>query len=272
MTSQQGEWQVGGNAAEYYERYHAPAIVGPWAADLVALAPPKPSDRVLDVACGTGIVARTAAQHATRPARVVGLDLNSAMLAVARSLPPVPGAPIEWHVGSALAMPLPDQSFDLVLCQQGLQFFPDRPAALREMRRVLAPGGRLALSVWRAIQHNPYHVAVAAALVRHIGAEVAASLHAAFSLGDGDELRALVAEAGFQGVSIRPAQKMHSVGPAADFIRGWLAGSPRAEAVARLDDATRAALVDDVVEALRAHTSAAGLAFPTQTHFALAQA
>ena len=81
-----------------------------------------------------------------------------------------------------------------------------------------------------------------------------------------------MAEAGIQGVSVYPTQRVHSVGPAADFVRGWLIGSPRAEAVARLDDATRTTLVDDVVEALRAHTSVAGLAFPTQAHIALAQA
>ena len=254
MTSLQEEWQVGGDAAELYERYHVPAIVGPWAADLVAVAPPRPGDRVLDVACGTGVVARLAAQHVGASGKVVGLDLNGGMIAVARSLPPVPGAPVEWREGSALTMPFPDGSFDLVLCQQGLQFFPDRPAALREMRRVLAPGGRLTLSVFRPLDRNPFQVAIVEALARHLGPQAAAPMRAAFSLGSAEELRALIAGAGFRDVAIRPATKVHRVGPPDEFVRGWLLGSPMADAVARMDEGARAALIGDVISALRSYS------------------
>ena len=266
----QTEWQVGGDAAELYERYHVPAIVGPWAVDLVSLASLRQGDRVLDVACGTGVVARLAAQHTGESGKVVGLDLNAGMLAVARSLPPVPGAPIEWREGSALAMPFPDDSFDLVLCQQGLQFFPDRLAALREMHRVLAPGGRLVLSVFRPLERNPFQVAIVEALTRHMGPQAAAPLRAAFSLGSAEELRALIAGAGFRDVAIRPVSKTHRVGPADDFVRGWLAGSPMAEAVARADDGTRAALFRDVTGALLPYIHAGDLAFPMEAHIALA--
>ena len=110
-----------------------------------------PGERVLDVACGTGIVARLAAGR-MGSGGVVGLDINPGMLAVARSLPPGPGPAIEWHEGSVLDMPFPEGSFDICLCQLGLQFFPDRAAALREMRRVLRTGGRLALSVFSALK------------------------------------------------------------------------------------------------------------------------
>jgi len=268
----QTEWQVGGDAAELYERYHVPAIVGPWAADLVGLSPPRSGDRVLDVACGTGVVARLVAQHAAAPAKVVGLDLNARMIAVARSLPPGPGAPVEWQEGSALAMPFADGSFDLVLCQQGLQFFPDRPTALREMHRVLVPGGRMALSVWRPIQFKPFHAALADALTRHVGPQAAAPLHAACSLGNAEELLALVTGAGFRDVAIRPATKIHRVGPPDEFVRGWLAGSPMAEAVARADDGTRAALVRDVTGALLPYIHAGDLAFPMEAHIAMARA
>ncbi len=272
MTSQPGGWQVGGNAAELYERYHVPAIVGPWAADLVALAQPRPGNRVLDVACGTGVVARLAAQQPGSPAKVIGLDLNAGMIAVARSLPPVPGAPIEWCEGSALAMPFPDASFDLALCQQGLQFFPDRPGALREMRRVMAPGGRLALSVWRAIEHNPFHVAMAEALARHVGPPAAAPLHAAFSLGDSAELRKLVTGGGFVQVAVHPATRTHCVGSPEKFVRQWLLGSPMADAVAGMDEGDRAALVGHVTEALQSYVRDGGLAFPTESHLAVARA
>src|SRR5262249_25147416 len=142
------EYQIEGNAAELFERYIVPAITALWAADLVQRAAPRPGNRVLDVACGTGVVARLAAKT-MGAGHVVGLDINAAMLAVARSQ--AAGSPIEWHEASVLQMPFADRSFDLVLCQLGLQFFPDRPRALREMQRVLVPDGRLALSVFTAI-------------------------------------------------------------------------------------------------------------------------
>ncbi|HLL50277.1 MAG TPA: methyltransferase domain-containing protein, partial [Thermomicrobiales bacterium] len=134
-------WQLTGNAAELYERYLVPTITGVWAADLVRRAALQPGERVLDVACGTGIVARLAAEQVGAQGVVVGLDLNTAMLDVARALPSPAGAPITWTEASVLAMPFPDATFDVVVCQLGLQFFPDRPQALQEMRRVLVSRG-----------------------------------------------------------------------------------------------------------------------------------
>ena len=130
-----------------------PAITSKWAEDLVRRAQLRTGELVLDVACGTGVVARLAATK-VRPGQVTGLDLNAGMLAVARSLPNE-GAPISWTEGSALDMKFPSGRFDVVLCQQGLQFFPDQPAALREMRRVLREGGRAALSVYSPIEQTP---------------------------------------------------------------------------------------------------------------------
>ncbi len=123
--------QVGGNAAEVYERDLVPAMFAPWAPVLVDAAEVRPGDQVLDVACGTGVVTRLAAERVGSAGRAVGLDSNAAMLAVARSLPPVNGAAIEWYEASALRMPLPDAAFDVVLCQQGLQQFPDAPTRAR---------------------------------------------------------------------------------------------------------------------------------------------
>jgi ubiquinone/menaquinone biosynthesis C-methylase UbiE len=120
-------------------------ILRPWAQLLVDAAAVAKGERVLDLACGTGLVARVAAQRVGPKGHVIGIDLNPAMIGVAQSLPP---ADIEWREGSALAIPLPDESVVVVLCQQGLQFFPDKALALREMQRVLVRGGRVALSVW----------------------------------------------------------------------------------------------------------------------------
>ena len=114
-------------------------------------------------------MARTAARTLGGDAGVVGLDLSAPMLAAARSAAKAEGVSAEWREGSAVELPLADAAFDVVLCQQGLQFFPDRPAALREMHRVLASGGRLVLSVWREIERSPGFAVLADALTRHIG-------------------------------------------------------------------------------------------------------
>ncbi len=146
-------WQLQGSAAELYQRYLVPAITTKWAEDLVDRAQACPGEGVLDVACGTGVVARLAAKR-VRNRQVTGLDLNPGMLAVARGVPSE-GAPITWIEGSALDLPFPLDSFDVVLCQLGLQFFPDQQRGLREMGRVLRNSGRVALSVYSSIERTP---------------------------------------------------------------------------------------------------------------------
>jgi ubiquinone/menaquinone biosynthesis C-methylase UbiE len=132
-------WQLDGSAPELYQCYLVPAITSLWAAELVERARPRPDEAVLDVACGTGVVTHLAAQKMAR-GRLVGLDFNSGMLAIVRSLPTT-SMSIEWVEASALDLPFPNGCFDLVFCQLGLQFFPDKPRALREMKRVLAAVG-----------------------------------------------------------------------------------------------------------------------------------
>jgi len=137
--SEASGFQVSGNAAELYERYAVPFVLGPWAPELVELAALQPGESVLDLACGTGVVARLVAPRVGTTGQVIGVDLNAGMLAVARALPAPSGSAIDWVQGSATALELPDRSIDVVLCQQGLQFFPEKLAALREMHRVLVP-------------------------------------------------------------------------------------------------------------------------------------
>jgi len=136
---------------EGYERFMLRQLFEPWAAELVARAGIGPGDHVLDVASGLGPVARLAAEAAGPGGRVVASDISAAMLALAAARPTDPGwAPIEWLQCPASTIDARDDSFDAVLCQHGLQFFPDRAAAAAEMRRVAASGGILALSTWAA--------------------------------------------------------------------------------------------------------------------------
>ncbi len=160
-----------GTPGEIYEHHAVPAIFARWAPELVELAGVQPGERVLDVACGTGVVTRLLADRVGSTGRVVGLDLNAGMLAAARAAAVNPT--IEWLEGNVMSMSLPDATFDAVVCQQGFQFFPDKPLALREMRRVLVSGGRLALSVWRSVEQVPGFRVLQEALARRIVAEVA---------------------------------------------------------------------------------------------------
>jgi SAM-dependent methyltransferase len=271
--SQRMDWTAyGGSAPEIYERHMVPAIFGPWAEDLLALATPKPGERVLDVACGTGVVARLAAQRVGPNGTVVGLDLNPGMLAVARTLPPPVGAPIEWREGNGGAIPFPDATFDLALCQQGLQFFPDRSAALREIRRALVPSGRLALSVWRPIRHSPGFAALAAALEHFISPDGAAIMQGPFALGSGDDLRTLIAGAGFGGVVLRPAVKALRFPSPEEFVLSYVAATPLAGLVAKATDDARAALITEISATLKSFVGREGLVFPIEAHLALAYA
>jgi ubiquinone/menaquinone biosynthesis C-methylase UbiE len=270
--SQHESWQVAGNAAEVYERYLVPAVFQPWAPRLLALVAPQPGERVLDVACGTGVVARLAAAQVGTTGTVRGLDVNPGMLAVARSLPSPEGATIEWHEGNATSLPFPDASFDVVCCQLGLQFFPDRPAALREMARVLVPGGRLALLVWRAIHHSPGFAVLADALEQHISAAAAALMRAPFAFGDTeDELRSLLTEAGFRMVVIRAeVGTVRFTSPEA-LVQYYIAGSPLAGHVSSAREEARAALIPTVQSALQPYVHDDRLAFPIEGHLVAAR-
>src|SRR5262245_40302612 len=179
----ENQWQLSGSAAERYERVLVPAIFAEWAADLVDLAQPRQGEDVLDVACGTGVVARLAAQRVGVAGHVTGLDLNASMLGVARMLPTLPKtAIVVWVEGSAMAMQLPDASFDVVLCQTGVPFFHDRAAGLREMSRVVRPGGRVLVSVWEGA--TPSTTAMWNAVERHIGTDTATTLRKSRSIED----------------------------------------------------------------------------------------
>jgi ubiquinone/menaquinone biosynthesis C-methylase UbiE len=264
-------WQLEESSAEAYERYLVPLLFAPGAQYLVELAAPGPGERVLDVACGTGIVARRAVAKVGSGGMVVGLDINEGMLEVARKVSADIHPAIEWHQEDATGMPLPDRAFDVVLCQQGLQFFPDRPAALGEMHRILVQNGRLVLSVLRSIEHNPGYRLLAEALERHVGPDAGAMMRSPFPSLSADELRDLITGAGFRDVRI-----FLGIGPVRypsveEFLRWEGASSPLAGPIGALRDDVREALIRDVGEALRTYTDDEGIVFPTETYIAAAR-
>jgi SAM-dependent methyltransferase len=186
------------------------------------------------------------------------------------------------HHGSALALPFAGAAFDAVLCQLGLQFFPDRPLALREMRRVLASGGRLALNVFGPIEHNPATHALADALDRHVGPDASIAKRTEHALADEARLRALVERAGFGEVAIETATKAVRFPSAADYVRVQLAATPLAGVMAARratrtagaiapDEDVVAALADDVAAALAPYVGEDGLTFPQEVQVVLAR-
>jgi ubiquinone/menaquinone biosynthesis C-methylase UbiE len=269
LDRQQG-WQLEEGSAEAYERYLVPLLFAPGAEYLIELAGLGTGERVLDVACGTGIVARRAAQRVGSGGRVVGLDINEGMLEVARKVSSEAYPAIEWQQGDANDMPLLDGAFDAVFCQQALQFFPDRLAALREMHRVLAPNGRLALSVLRSTEHNPGYRLLADTLERHVGPDAGSMMRSPFSSLSADELRELIAGAGFGKVRILLGIAPVRYPSAEEFLRWEGASSPLAGLIGALRDDAREALIRDLGQALRTYTDDDGIVFPAETYLAVA--
>ena len=232
-----------GSPPENYERYFVPSIGAPAANGLIKIAALHPGERVLDVACGTGVVARLVSEVVGTAGTVAGLDINPGMLAVARSTTPQ-GMVIEWHQASAEAMPLPEASFDAVLCQMGLQFLPDKHAALSEMRRVLKPGGRLILNLPGP---TPKLFAILGeALERHIDADAAGFVYQVFSLHETAEIHNLINDAGFRDISVQADTKSLRLPLPVEFLWQYVHSTRLAGSVAQIKDECRGALERDV--------------------------
>jgi ubiquinone/menaquinone biosynthesis C-methylase UbiE len=191
------------NFAEMYERWIVGPLFRPWAEITLEEVNLAQSDHVLDIACGTGIVARVAKERLGGAGCVVGVDLSPEMLAVARAV----ASGIDWREGNASALPLRDgEKFDVVICQQGLQFFQDKPAAAAEMRRALVNGGRLAVATWRADDEIPFMRQLRRVAERHLGAIV----DQRHCFGDASRLEALIRDAGFHEVRVRTISRTSS--------------------------------------------------------------
>lgn len=247
------ELQAATAAAAAYEELFVPALFAEWAPRVASAARLGRGQRVLDVACGTGVLAREAARRVGPEGEVVGLDASPGMLAVAARVAPE----LEWRAGQAGELPFGPAAFDAVLSQFGLMFFPDRVCALREMLRVLAPGGRLAVAVWDRVETSPGYVVEIELLERLGGKRAADALRAPFVLGDAAELEALFRAAGAASIELsseRGTARFPSIRAMVEAdLRGWL---PLMNAA--LDEATIQRILAEAERALSPYRDSSG--------------
>jgi ubiquinone/menaquinone biosynthesis C-methylase UbiE len=257
-------WQVSTDAAEVYESCFVPAIFGAWARPVADAAGIRTGDRVLDVGCGTGVLAREALGRVGREGQVVGLDLNEGMLAVAARTEPE----VEWRQGDAASLPFADGSFDAVISQFALMYFPDRAASLRELWRTLAPGGRLAVAAWAQIDHAAGYRILVEIAARHCGPEAADVLAAPFVLGDRGKLAGLFAGSGIPGAEVTLHEGSIRFPSVHEFVRIEVKGSPLAEMVS--DDAMQALAAESETALADFVVSSGEVVMPMDAHIVTA--
>ena len=244
MTSSVETFQLSVEAAEVYEASFVPALFAEWAAQLVEAAGIAPGQAVLDVACGTGIVARTAADRMGGRGRVVGLDINEGMLKVAGRLRP----DIGWRQGDAGDLPFEAGSFDAVLCQSGLMFFPDRAGALREMARVATPGGTVAVQVWDRLEAQAGYGAMYEAFAEHLGPDAMQLESSYWALGDLDLMGSLLEAAGLRLTATRTHVSTVHYSSAEEAVTTEIEATPLAQ---RIDQDTYRRLLAAASDAMR---------------------
>ncbi len=254
---------------EMYEQWLTGPLFRPWAEMVLDELDLKSGTRLLDIACGTGIVARVARERLGEPAYVVGIDTSPGMLAVARKIAP----DIDWREGNAVALPMHDgEQFDVVICQQGLQFFMDKPAAAAQMRRALSPGGRLAVSTWRSDDEVPFFRELRVIAEHHVGA-IADQRH---SFGDASALAALLRNAGFQDVRVRTVSRRIRFQDGAPLLRlNTMALVGMSTAGKAMSDEERKRIVEKIVDesggVLKSYAEERGVAFELSTNLATAR-
>ena len=231
--------------ADRYQSVLVPVIFEPWANELIQRGEPRAGQHILDLACGTGVVTRLVAKQVPDTGRLVGADHSEEMLGVARVLAEEKGIDAEWVKADAAELPFYDECFDLAFCQQALQFFPDRLAALRELRRVMKPGGRVVFCIQQELDINPMLRAQAAALDAHVGKKAGDAVRAICSLPDGAVIRTLFEEAEFHEVQVESVALNLQHPNARAFAKGAMGGMHTGDKLTGLAEGA----VDRAVEA-----------------------
>ncbi len=259
-------FQLAGSGPEIYEQVMVPLWFGRWAKALVDVLSLQPSERVLDVACGTGVTTRLAIERVGPDGAVVGLDNNTSMISKAKEL--AEDLNITWVESDVCENGLSSGAYDVVMSQHGYHYFPDKPAALKEFRRLLAPGGRMAFSIWDG--HSAYTKAICAAVERHISPEIANKQRSQRETPSADILTNQVSKAGFSDINIHRQELSINVPRAEEFVPLHLGSMPIAGAFLALSDTAKTSLIDDVADALSDYVQGDRLVYPDAVNVALA--
>ena len=263
------QWHLLEEEAKRYEKIRVAAILGPVAEALVASAEIRPGNIVIDVGCGTGAAARCAATYARESGRVIGVDINPAMLAVADAARDVAGAPIEWQPQNAEALSFNDETFDVALCSHSLPFMTDPERVLAEAYRVLKPGGRIAVSAWCSVRDNPYFDALIAALSAHIGAAAEAELHKAFLFSERHVIGEMLTAAGFRIEEDDTHRINLNLPPMEEFVPRYMSATTASEGFAGATVEAQLAAAGMVAERLAEYQRDTGLKLPFCFHIVL---
>lgn len=251
-------------AAETYESLKVPSVFRPLAkATLETISLPANAN-VLDIACGTGVICKLLTEHLPGAGRIVGTDLNPAMIEVARLTMPKSKHRVEWYACDVTELPFENEEFDIAFCQQGLQFFPDKPKALAEIRRALTPQGRFVLTCWRTI--SPLFQAVADSLSKRVSEKAAKQAIGPFSFRDGDVIASLLAEANFRVMNVSSVTVNRRFESPRSSIRKEMLASPYEQELVEKDDETIDAVVADVCSALTEYRRGEILVIPQEAH------
>jgi ubiquinone/menaquinone biosynthesis C-methylase UbiE len=240
-----------GTAAENYQRDFVPVIAEPVSRDLLRAANLRRGERVLDVACGTGLISRLAAERVGADGSVTGIDIAPDMIEVAKSVAAPDGAKIDWRIADAATLPIPDASVDVVLCQMALMFLDHRAAAVAEIHRVLEKSGRVAVNTPGRIQ--PVFELMERAIVEHISTDLGGFVGAVFSINKPDELAALLRNHGFRDVSASVSTTTFRLPAPAEFLWQYINLSPMAALIQQSPEPSKAAMERQFVEGARAH-------------------
>jgi len=264
-------WQLDIEAAKRYQEIPVPTILGPAAHALVDKVKLNSGIMVLDVGCGTGAATQYAAKFVEPNGRVAGVDINAGMIEVAKSLSESAGAPIDWYENSAFELPFEENTFDVALSAQTIQFLDDRVAALEEMQRVLRPRGQLAISVWCEVGHNPYFDALMKAVTNHLGPETASGLGAAFTLSEPSEIEGLLVEAGLQRIEVETCELSLEMPEISKFAANHISATPMSASFFAASESLQNDLVEDIADSLAMYQTETGATVPFRIQVAKAQ-
>jgi len=271
MRESDSGWQLQRGSAEAYEEYFVPTFFAESAQRLIDFVKMTEGERALDVGCGTGIVARTVAPVVGPSGAVAGVDINEEMLTVAKRVSADIRPSIDWTHQDATSLAFPEETFDIVLCQQAMEYVPDRRVALSEIRRVLVSDGRLAFSLNRGLNYNRPFALFADSPDRQVGKEAGNVIRSSFVDLTVADVHSLMDDAGFRNANIQ-TDCIYGRYPSVDeMLHREVASSPLAEHMDDLSVERREKLVGDLTEALSSYSDSAGVVLPQPIYVVRAQ-